>query len=141
MTAKTELTRKFAEMQKHDSFFKRWARNKLNAKENNELAGPPKVVHDGLTESSENGSFDPQALHELFRQPEFSVRDGLDDYDGDYTAFEPRGELMTSDMRWALERAQAPSSNAADTGSPESSATPVMAYNAPDSGAETESSS
>jgi len=137
--AKTGLTRKFAEMQKYDSFFKRWARNKLNAKEHNEPAELPKVVHDGLAERAENEPLDPQALRELFRRPEFAVRDGLDDYDGDYTVFEPRGELVTSDMCWALERAQAAPSDAA--GLPESSNAPVMADNAPNNAGEAESSS
>ncbi|WP_434148936.1 DUF3306 domain-containing protein [Methylocaldum gracile subsp. desertum] len=126
-------------MQKHDSFFKRWARNKLNAKEHNEPAGPPKVVEDGPTKNSENESFDPTALRELFRRPEFAARDGLDDYDGDYTVFEPRGEFMTSDMRWALERAQATTSDTAR--SPESSPATVMADNAPNSTDQPESSS
>jgi hypothetical protein len=66
-------------------------------------------------------------LREPFRQREFAMRDGLDDYDGDYTVFKPRGELVTSSMRWALKRAQAASSDAA--GSPESSSAPVMADN------------
>jgi hypothetical protein len=47
---------------------------------------------------------DLDTLRALFRQPEFAVRDGLDDYDGDYRFFEPRGELLTYDMRWASER-------------------------------------
>jgi hypothetical protein len=44
-------------------------------------------------------------LRALFREPEFAVRDGLDDYDGDYTFFEARGEILTQDIRRALERA------------------------------------
>lgn len=136
--AKTELI-PVAEMQEHDSFFKRWARNKLSAKEHNEPAEPPKVVQDGLAAGSESELFDLQALRELFRRPEFAVRDGLDDYDGDYTVFEPRGELMTSDMRWALERARATTSDTAR--SPESSPATVMADNAPNSTDQAESSS
>ncbi|WP_143735262.1 DUF3306 domain-containing protein [Methylocaldum sp. 14B] len=134
--AKTELI-PVAEMQEHDSFFKRWARNKLSAKEHNEPAEPPKVVQDGLAAGSESELFDLQALRELFRRPEFAVRDGLDDYDGDYTVFEPRGELMTSDMRWALERARESLSDTAC--SPESPAAPVMAHSAPDSDTESPS--
>ncbi|WP_434131650.1 DUF3306 domain-containing protein [Methylocaldum sp. GT1BB] len=124
-------------MQEHDSFFKRWARNKLSAKEHNEPAGPSKAVHEEQADASENASFDSVTLRELFRRPEFAVRDGLDDYDGDYTVFEPRGELVTSDMRWALERARESLSDTAC--SPESPAAPVMAHSAPDS--DTESSS
>jgi len=51
----------------------------------------------------------PSDLHAIFRAPEFAERDGLDDYDGDYTFFEPRGDLLTCDMRWAEERTRDPS--------------------------------
>jgi hypothetical protein len=126
-------------MKKHDSFFRRWAEAKLNATKNNDVAELPKVASDGSAEAAENASFDAFALRELFRRPEFAVRDGLDDYDGDYTVFEPRGELMTSDMRWALERAQATTSDTAR--SPESSPATAMADNAPNSTDQAESSS
>lgn len=126
-------------MHKHDSFFKRWAETQLNAKKNNDAAELPKVTRNGLAEGAENASFDPVALRELFRRPEFAARDGLDDYDGDYTVFEPRGEFMTSDMRWALERAQATTSDTAC--SPESSPATIMADNAPNSTDQAESSS
>jgi hypothetical protein len=75
------------------------------------------------------------ALRALFREPAFAARDGLDDYDGDYTYFEPRGDLLTYDMLRALERVgptdQTPDPDAnaaANTNTAESSANgdPVM---------------
>jgi hypothetical protein len=76
---------------------------------------------------------DLETLRALFRRPEFAVRDGLDDYDGDYRFFEPRGELLTCDMRWASERTRP----AAET-IPESEAT-ARAESAPDNPSPTES--
>lgn len=47
------------------------------------------------------------ALRKLFRLPGLVVRDGLDDYDDDYTAFEPLGDIVTADMRHQMELAEA----------------------------------
>ena len=44
------------------------------------------------------------ALRHVFHQPAFNVRDGLNDYDGDYTVFEPLGDTITSDMKWHTAR-------------------------------------
>ena len=44
------------------------------------------------------------ALRHIFQQPKFNVRDGLNDYDGDYTVFEPLGDTITSDMKWHTAR-------------------------------------
>ncbi len=41
-----------------------------------------------------------QALRHLFSHAVFNQRDGLNDYDEDYTTFEPLGDTITSDMRW-----------------------------------------
>lgn len=45
-----------------------------------------------------------KALQHLFRLPKFNIRDGLNDYDEDYTYFEPLGDTVTSDMRWHAAR-------------------------------------
>lgn len=46
-----------------------------------------------------------QALRELFHSPKFNVRDGLDDYAGDYNAYTPLGtDIVTADRRHRLER-------------------------------------
>ncbi|MFK8082428.1 MAG: DUF3306 domain-containing protein [Granulosicoccus sp.] len=44
------------------------------------------------------------ALRHVFQQPQFNIRDGLNDYDGDYTVFEPLGDTVTSDMKWHIAR-------------------------------------
>jgi hypothetical protein len=44
------------------------------------------------------------ALRKLFHGEAFNIRDGLDEYDGDYTQFEKLGDIVTSDMQHQLER-------------------------------------
>ena len=44
------------------------------------------------------------ALKKLLRLPAFNIRDGLNDYDEDYTVFEPLGDTVTSDMKFHAER-------------------------------------
>ncbi|MCB1806867.1 MAG: DUF3306 domain-containing protein, partial [Candidatus Competibacteraceae bacterium] len=39
------------------------------------------------------------ALRKLFHSPKFNIRDGLDDFDDDYTYFEPLGDTVTADMK------------------------------------------
>lgn len=38
------------------------------------------------------------ALRKVFQQQQFSVLDGLNEYDGDFSSFTVRGELITHDM-------------------------------------------
>jgi len=40
------------------------------------------------------------ALRRVFSLPVYNIRDGLNDYDDDYTKFEPLGDTITSDMKW-----------------------------------------
>jgi hypothetical protein len=44
-----------------------------------------------------------KALRKLFISAKFNVTDGLDDYAGDFTQFEPLGDIVTSDMRHRIE--------------------------------------
>jgi hypothetical protein len=44
------------------------------------------------------------ALRKLFRLPQFNVTDGMNDYDGDFTAFRPLGDTMPHDMLRSLGR-------------------------------------
>ncbi|MCP4471300.1 MAG: DUF3306 domain-containing protein [Gammaproteobacteria bacterium] len=46
------------------------------------------------------------ALRKLFRAPVFNIRDGLDEYDEDYTYFEKLGDIVTSDMKHQIEMQQ-----------------------------------
>ncbi len=44
-----------------------------------------------------------KALRKLFHSPKFNVRDGLDDFDDDYTHFEKLGDIVTADMKHRAE--------------------------------------
>ena len=46
------------------------------------------------------------ALRKLFHAPVFNIRDGLDEYDEDYTSFEKLGDIVTSDMKHQVEMQQ-----------------------------------
>lgn len=43
------------------------------------------------------------ALRKLFKAPQFNIRDGLDEYDEDFTSFEKLGDILTCDMKHQLE--------------------------------------
>ena len=44
-----------------------------------------------------------EALRKLFHSPKFNIRDGLDDYDLDFTNPEPLGNIVTAEMRHRME--------------------------------------
>ncbi len=46
------------------------------------------------------------ALRKLFGAPVFNIRDGLDEYDDDFTQFEKLGSIITSDMKHRVEMEQ-----------------------------------
>ena len=43
-----------------------------------------------------------KALRKLFQSPKFNVRDGLDDYDWDFSNPEPLGDIVTAEMRYRI---------------------------------------
>ena len=45
-----------------------------------------------------------EALRKLFHSPKFNIRDGLDDYDLDFSKPEPLGDIITAEMRYRVER-------------------------------------
>ncbi len=45
-----------------------------------------------------------KALRKLFHSPKFNIRDGLDDYDWDFSNPEPLGDIITAEMRYRVER-------------------------------------
>ncbi|MCH7880022.1 MAG: DUF3306 domain-containing protein, partial [Proteobacteria bacterium] len=47
------------------------------------------------------------ALRKLFSAPSFNIRDGLDEYDEDYTYFEKLGDIVTADMKHQIELKEA----------------------------------
>ena len=70
---------------------------------------------DSLTEASDFSPFMSPgvsdelrnlALRKLFRAPVFNIRDGLDEYDEDFTTFEALGNIVTSDMKHQAEMQQ-----------------------------------
>ena len=78
---------------------------------------------DELTEASDfSGFMSPGvsdelrnlALRKLFNAPSFNIRDGLDEYDEDYTSFEKLGDIVTSDMKHQLEMQAQKSAETAD---------------------------
>ena len=46
------------------------------------------------------------ALKKLFAGAGFNIRDGLDDYDDDFTSFPPLGDIITCDMKHRIELAE-----------------------------------
>jgi hypothetical protein len=130
-----------------EAFIERWSRRKTEAKtpasppaldptEPDAVAAEPEppgdedmVPVESLTEDSDYKPFlSPRvsaelqrlALRKLFASPSFNLRDGLDDYDEDFTTFAPLGNVLTADIRHRLEleaerRAAAASEAAAQT--------------------------
>ena len=45
-----------------------------------------------------------KALRKLFHSAKFNIRDGLDDYDLDFSNPEPLGDIITAEMRYRVER-------------------------------------
>ncbi len=113
-----------------EEFLARWSRRKLDAEkvqdrvstadqeiETDPAPRPPSdadmpAIESLTAESDYSGFLSPEvsdqlrrlALRKLFHAASFNVRDGLDDYDEDFTQFDKLGGLITSDMRHQLER-------------------------------------
>ncbi len=51
-----------------------------------------------------SSAFRRAAMRRMFSSPAFNVRDGLDDYDDDYTQFQSLGNTVTAHMRHHTER-------------------------------------
>jgi hypothetical protein len=76
-----------------------------------ETTAPPLPPIESLGEDSDYGAFlasnvpadlHRKALRKLFQSPKFNVRDGLDDYDLDFSSPEPLGDIVTAEMRHRL---------------------------------------
>jgi Protein of unknown function (DUF3306) len=119
----------------HEPFLARWSRLKRGARAGaagsppldssteppaRELEAPPGDEDmpplESLSEDSDYSAFlSPRvsddlrraALRKLFHSPKYNVCDGLDDYWGDRRTYTPLGDIVTADMRRALERAVA----------------------------------
>ncbi|MEH6651091.1 MAG: DUF3306 domain-containing protein [Motiliproteus sp.] len=67
-----------------------------------------------------------KALKKLFHLPEFNIRDGLNEYDEDYSKFIPLGDTVTYQMKQFIERQKQQFKDALeddDSGSPDTAAT------------------
>ena len=113
-----------------DNFLSRWSRLKDEARAEKsgeektalDASATPKVATLGdadmppLESLGENSDvrdfFSPgvseelrrRALRKIFRLPRFNIRDGLDDYDDDFSTFIPLGDIITADMKNEIER-------------------------------------
>ena len=122
---------KLANADTDEAFLSRWSRRKQAARETDLTDDKPaeeieptadkevKQLTDAdmpplasLTEDSDyTGFLSPRvsealrrkALRKLFHTPGFNIRDGLDDYDEEYTHFEKLGDIVTADMRFQME--------------------------------------
>ena len=59
--------------------------------------------YSGFMSSGVSDELRKMALRKLFSAPGFNVRDGLDEYDDDYTKFEKLGDVVTCDMKHQME--------------------------------------
>ncbi len=105
-------------------FYRRWSRRKQAARQDDlpeaaaETVAPapsePELPPlEALDEYSDYSGFlsdkvsdrlRKQALRKLFHLPQFNITDGLDDYDEDFSIFEPLGDILTADMRHRAEQ-------------------------------------
>jgi hypothetical protein len=58
------------------------------------------------------------ALRQMFRGSMFNVRDGLDDYDDDFTKFTKLGDVVTAEMRRQIARLKAAADESSDENDP-----------------------
>ncbi len=118
--------------QNDDSFLSRWSKRKLTA--DDEAVQPkPEIektessaIEQSPPEQSEttdkpiwqqddvNPLAKKQALQDLFKQSEFGVLDGLNEYDEDYTSFTSLGNVVTREMKRMLELAEQKTTPQAD---------------------------
>ena len=123
-----KLANKSEEGTDREDFLHRWSRRKHEAQQSPTsdlivLSDPDTNAErlptdadmpplDTLTEDSDySGFLSPrvsealrkQALRKLFQSPGFNIRDGLDDYDDDFTTFTELGDIVTADMQHQLD--------------------------------------
>lgn len=67
----------------------------------------PESDYSGFMSPRVSESLRRMALRKLFGSPAFNVRDGLDDYDDDFTQFQSLGDTVTADMKYHAERLRA----------------------------------
>ena len=109
-----------------ESFLSRWSRRKSEDKTETpaqppaESQPPPPTDEDmppveslsadddisGFMSPKVSETLRRRALRQIFFSGKFNIRDGLDDYDDDFTEFAPLGDIITAEMRRQKERIQ-----------------------------------
>jgi hypothetical protein len=115
--------------EQNENFLSRWSRRKLDDNESEAVTpevdlSPPEIseldsVNPEASQSSEPAEelpiwqqkdVDPElkrnALRSLFQQAEFNYRDGLNDYDHDFTKQPKLGDIVTVQMKRMIKLAQ-----------------------------------
>jgi hypothetical protein len=103
-------------------FLSRWSQRKLNPSEEAELEVEAAAVEQSEESADTAPATDEQtpiwqrddvdedtkkaALRSLFKKPEFHVRDGLNEYDDDFTKFASLGNVVTHEMKRMLKLAE-----------------------------------
>lgn len=112
-----------------EDFISRWSQRKSEAREKqaeppakpaDEVAAEEPVLTDAdmppiesLDQDSDvSGFLSPgvsenlrrMALRKMFHGAKFNITDGMDDYAEDYSVWEPLGDIVTCDMKFAMER-------------------------------------
>ncbi|WP_297807975.1 DUF3306 domain-containing protein [uncultured Methylophaga sp.] len=110
--------------QEQDGFLSRWSRRKLDADEAEQQAEETRPEQDAAPDISEpeaasqaeekpiwqrddvDADTKKAALRKLFHKPEFNLRDGLNEYDDDFTQFAGLGSVVTHEMKRMLKLAE-----------------------------------
>jgi len=133
-----------------DGFLSRWSKRKLQAEEGTEQhrddAAPVEetLAEDSVAEAPASEQEKPiwqrddvdadtkkTALRQLFRKPEFNIRDGLNEYDDDFTQFAGLGSIVTHEMKRMLKLAEE-KTRPSEQSQPSSEPDPEQDSNQPD---------
>jgi hypothetical protein len=112
----------------NDGFLSRWSQRKLSPAEQDELPQTHNEAEHTAEQSADAAEAEPEpianelkpvwqrddvdadtkkmALRALFQKPEFHVRDGLNEYDDDFTQFSSLGNIVTHEMKRMLRLAE-----------------------------------
>lgn len=114
------------EDKQENGFLSRWSRRKLDSAEETPEAAADEIQDATPAATQETRQQEPEpeqerplwqrddvdadtkkaALRSLFRKPQFHVRDGLNEYDDDFTQFASLGNIVTHEMKRMLKLAE-----------------------------------
>jgi hypothetical protein len=110
--------------QEQDGFLSRWSRRKLDADEAEQQVEETRQEQETAADDSEpeaasqaeekpiwqrddvDADTKKAALRKLFHKPELNLRDGLNEYDDDFTQFAGLGSIVTHEMKRMLKLAE-----------------------------------